>query len=186
MKKFFIILFGVLCLGMSQAQAQYNPASLTFSKGQFFDQNGTVLNVDQISQIIGSDIFNETYLGAMKQYKAGKNLVTAGAVGLGVGVAAAVGCVVSGDWYSKMYDDEEDYTPTNSEKTLMAGFVGGVIVAILGGTALDVGIPLLSIGKSRLSWIADNYNETRGAQNTVALRVTGCSAGPGIGVSIVF
>lgn len=184
MKKFFIILFGVLCLGMSQAQAQYNPGNLTFSKGQFYDGNGTVLNVDQISQIIGNDIFNETYLGSMKQYKAGKNLVTAGAVGLGVGVAAAVGCVVSGDWYS--HTDEEDYKYTNSDKTMMAGFVGGIIVAALGGTALGVGIPLLSVGKSRLSWIADNYNETRGAQNTVALRVTGCSAGPGVGVSIVF
>ena len=60
--------------------------------------------------------------------------------------------------------------------------IGGVVVAALGGTALDVGIPLLSIGKSRLSWIADNYN----ADSAVTLRVTGCSAAPGIGLAIAF
>ena len=180
MKKLFIVLFGVLCLGLSQASAQYNPASLNFSKGQFYDENGTVLDVDQISRIIGSEIFDETYRGAMKQYAAGKKLVVAGAVGLGVGAAVAVACVASGDWYDLV--SEEDYELTNSDRSLMAGFIGGVIVAALGGTALDVGIPLLSIGKSRLSWIADNYN----ADRAVTLRVTGCSAAPGIGLAMAF
>ena len=178
MKKLFIVLFGILCLGMSQAQAQY----ISFNKGHVSDETGAVLNDDQILQLIGSQIYDETYVGAMKQLKVGKRLITWGAVGAGVGVATAVACAVTGDWYSHL--SEEEYVFTNSEKMLMAGYVGGIIVAALGGTALDVGIPFACIGKSRLNWIAENYNET--AKKTVALRVTGCSVGTGLGVAIVF
>jgi hypothetical protein len=58
-----------------------------------------------------------------------------------------------------------------------------MLVAVLGGVALDVGIPLTIIGKSRLNWIADDYNAK---QSGVSLQLTGCSAGPGIGLALVF
>ena len=100
-------------------------------------------------------------------------MVAAGAIGFGVGIATAVGCAAK-------YNSDE-YLDTIDE-TLEAGIYGGYILAVLGGLALDAGIPFLIIGKNRLNWIAENYNETK----SVSLRLTGCSAGTGLGLALVF
>jgi hypothetical protein len=173
MKKALILLLGILVLGIGQAQAQMNPDFISMKKGKFYDENGMVLSPEQIKQIIGNEIYKDTYLGATKQYKAGKTLVAAGAIGFGVGIATAVGCAAK-------YNSDE-YLDTIDE-TLEAGIYGGYILAVLGGLALDAGIPFLIIGKNRLNWIAENYNETK----SVSLRLTGCSAGTGLGLALVF
>ncbi len=168
MKRVFIILLGIFALGLGQAQAQINPDYLSMKKGKFYDENGRVLTDGQMRQIIGNQIFEETYRGATKQFKAGKSLITWGAVGLGVGAAASVACTVL---YEDSYDD-----------ALIAGVYGGYALAALGAVALEAGIPLKIIGRSRLNWIADNYNESK----TISLHMTGCPVAPGLGLALVF
>lgn len=168
MKRVFIILMGIFALGLGQAQAQINPDYLSMKKGKFYDENGRVLTDGQMRQIIGNQIFEETYRGATKQFKAGKSLITWGAIGLGVGAVAAGACTAL---YQDSYDD-----------ALIAGAYGGYALATLGAIALEVGIPLKIIGKSRLNWIADNYNESK----TISLHVTGCPVAPGLGLALVF
>ena len=94
MKKMLILLLGILALGLCQAQAQINPDYLSMRKGKFYDENGRVLTDGQMRQIIGNQIYEETYRGATKQFNAGKSLITWGAIGLGVGTVASVACTV--------------------------------------------------------------------------------------------
>ena len=168
MNKVFFIIFGILALGIGQAQAQINPEYLEMSKGKFYDETGRRLIDTQMRKIIGDQIYDETYVGASKQFRAGKKLITLGAIGFGVGVAAGTTCLVLSE--------------ENDDDALAMGAVGGYALAALGALALEVGIPLKIIGRSRLNWIADNYNETK----NVSLRVTGCSAAPGLGLALVF
>ena len=175
MKRALFIILGVLAIGLGQARAQVNPDYLSMKKGQFFDENGNVLTEGQIRQVIGDQIFEETYLGASKQFQAGKKLITFGAIGLGVGLVSAIGCGVA---YNNHYESEGV-----ENESLAAGMIGGYVLAVLGELALDAGIPLAIIGKSRLNWIADDYNEKT---RNISMHVTGCSAGPGLGLAIVF
>ena len=64
-----------LCLAQS-ANAQYA------RKGaDLVNQNGVVLSDQDIIDLVGGNIFDETVIGARKQYKAGKSLITGGLVG---------------------------------------------------------------------------------------------------------
>lgn len=172
MKRFILILVAFASLGAAMAQAQVKPSALISQKGQLLDEYGTVYSAADIKEIIGEDIFYETYLGATKQYRAGKTLITWGAIGLGVGcVTAALGC--ESLWISRPYVTWESY----------AVFYSGVFIAALGETALAIGIPLKSIGRSRLNWIAEDYN---GKASRVTLNVTGCRNGYGLGLALNF
>ena len=172
MKRFILILVAFASLGAALAQAQVKPSALISQKGQLLDEYGTVYSAADIKEIIGEDIFNETYLGATKQYRAGKSLITWGAVGMGVGlVTATLGYVSVG--VSQPYVTWESYALVYS----------GLIIATLGETALAVGIPLKCIGRSRLNWIAEDYN---GKASRVTLNVTGCRNGYGLGLALNF
>ena len=170
MKKVLIVLLGILAIGQGRVQAQIMPEHIEMSKGSFYDENGNRLSDGQMRQIIGDRIFEETYRGATKQFNTGKKLITVGAITLGVGAVSAITCAAI---YG--YDEYES-------GALLAGVYAGCVIAAMGALALDVGIPFKVIGRNRLDWIAEDYNESKG----YALHVTGSSSGPGLGLALVF
>ena len=66
----------LLCLTQN-ANAQYA------RKGaDLVSQNGFTLSDPEIISIVGNDVFDQTVIGARKQYKAGKGLITGGVLGM--------------------------------------------------------------------------------------------------------
>lgn len=173
MKRIALILTAFI-LGACFANAQTNPEFLKFKGGNFYGESGTVYTDAQMLQLIGRDIYDETYVGALKQYRTGRNLIIIGGVTALAGLGGCIGILAA--------NSTEEGVEGMSDSAIM-GFYGSMLVAVLGGVALDVGIPLTIIGKSRLNWIADDYNAK---QSGVSLRLTGCSAGPGVGLALVF
>lgn len=179
MKRFVLILVAFLALGASFAHAQVKPDCLTVKKGQFFDQNGSVISSSQLQQIIGNQVFNDTYVGALKQYKTGKSLIIWGAIGAGIGWLGYFG-------FAAAYVNKYGTNYKNGQMPddpLMGGMLGGLVVGSLGSAALAAGIPLNVIGKKRLNWIADDYNAKA---STVSLKVTGSPVGYGLGLALNF
>ena len=178
MKRFLSILVAFFALGAGFAQAQINANYLSVKEGQFYNENGVLIHDSLIQPLIGNEIYNETYTGAVKQFKTGKQLVIWGSVGAGVGLAISTGFLMA---LTKKYPNAKEL-PQNDPLT--GGFLGGVALGSAGATALAVGIPFLCIGKNRLKWIAEDYN-TKHASN-VSLNLTGCSAGYGLGLAVNF
>ena len=149
-----------LCIAQN-ACAQYT-TSLHRDHGNLVDARGNILTAAEVRNLVGDQIYNETYVGAKKQYKTGRKLVWGGVSGTVVGLGAAVGGSYlvgknahlegSGEDQHLVYDDEQ--------KAGLGAllFTGGTIMASLSAIALEVGIPFAIIGKKRLDWVADNYN----------------------------
>ncbi|MBQ1168169.1 MAG: hypothetical protein IIU16_05955 [Bacteroidales bacterium] len=175
MKRFISVLTAFLALGLGLAQAQVMPKYLDVEKGQFSNGNGVYYSDAEMLDIIGPEIFNETYVGAQKQYKAGGVLITTGAITLGVGalMAGAFLGVAAMD-----YQDSGEIAPRHA-----LGYTSSLLLAAAGGSALTAGIPLRFIGRSRLNWIAEDYNDK---QSNVQLHITGCPVGTGLGLALVF
>ena len=178
MKRILVFFVAFITLSVCFAQAQVKPNYLKMNKGQFFNENGAVISSSQLQAIIGDDIYNETYVGAIKQYKTGKNLVLWGAIGAGVGLVAL------GGFSAAMASKYGNKLPQEAQKDpLLLGLAGGYVLTAAGTTALAVGIPLTTIGKKRLNWIADDYNEK---QSKISLNMIGCPAGYGVGLALNF
>ena len=178
----FLLVSALAALVFTQkASAQYYPEYLSVSKGQLVDQNGAVLSDTEVLDAIGADIYNETYSGARKQYKAGGPLIIAGAVATGVGLIGTIGsaAVLSYKYQSNLpvyinniRKDPKSINDIPNNKWFIAGMMGlyaGSVLAAAGDVALMVGIPLRVIGAKRLNWIADNYNGNAAPQAYVRL-----------------
>ena len=151
MKK-VLILCGVvaafLCIAQN-ANAQYA------RKGaNIVDLNKTVLTDQQLINLVGNDVYEETIVGARKQFKSGRGLITGGVIGLGAGLAGAVmtSLKASDEGYDDLTAAAED------DETIALMYLGSSILTSLGGTALTGGIVLKAIGKRRLNWVADHAN----------------------------
>ena len=120
------------------------PGQIRYRGGDLVDSEGNVIKPEDIRFYIGNQIYEDTYVGARKQLRSGKTLVWIGAP------VAVAGIVMMIALNSMEYDDGEyyDYGP----------YSAGLLVGLAGSTCIDVGIPLLVIGKKRLEWIADDYN----------------------------
>ena len=177
MKRIAMLLVALLAMGAGLAQAQINADMLMRVKGQLADAEGNVLSDAEVLDLIGAQIYNETYVGATKQYNAGKQLIAWGIVGSGAGLLSAM---IGGVIYA-LGANEGNYTLAQ-----LGGITlyGGALLMSVGSSLLAAGIPLNVIGKSRLNWIADDYNGKQ--EPPVTLRLTGCSAGTGLGLAIVF
>lgn len=165
MKYFLTTLTCVLFAACLQASAQYLPNSLDVSRGKLTDERGIVLSDQQVLEAVGQQIFDETYRGATRQYAAGKNLILGGAIATGAGATVAlVSLLAWGDAvYSYVYNDYRydgyDYHNEGQAVTAALCYYAGALVASAGFTALSAGIVFKSIGRGRLNWIADEYNE---------------------------
>ena len=171
--KRFALLCGLvaafLCLAQN-ADAQYA------RKGaKLVDPAGTVLSDQAIIKAVGNDIYEQTVIGARKQYKAGRALITGGIIGIGAGVA---GAVLTGVKVAKAgYSDVE--AAVQKDASIAAMYLGSTAIMSLGATALSGGIVFKTIGKKRLDWVA-------GQANGVNLT---CQFGPtsdGMGLSLRF
>ena len=171
MKKFALIIGLVaafLCLAQN-ANAQYA------RKGaNIVDQNGYVLSDSQLTKLVGNDVFQQTVVGARKQYKAGNGFIWGGVAGIGLGLA---GAVLTGIKVGKAnYNDVE--TALKNDSSIAAMYLGSTAVMSLGASALSAGIVLKTIGKKRLDWVADNYN----GRKNLAYQVGATPNGVGIAV----
>lgn len=158
-----------LCLAQN-ADAQYA------RKGaNLVDPAGTVLSDQAIIKAVGNDIYEQTVIGARKQYKAGNALITGGIIGIGAGVA---GAVLTGVKVGKAgYSDVE--TAAQKDASIAAMYLGSSAIMSLGTTALSGGIIFKTIGKKRLNWVA-------GQANGVGMT---CQFGPtpdGVGLALRF
>ena len=160
----------LLCLTQN-ANAQYA------RKGaDLVSQNGVTLSDQDIMSIVGNDVFDQTVIGARKQYKAGKGLITGGIIGIGAGLA---GSVLSG--VKAANDGYKDFeTAVENDGAVLAMYLGSVAALSLGSAALTAGIPLKIIGKKRLDWVAEEANRVSG---NVSLNVGATPHGFGIALN---
>ena len=134
--------------------------------GNLVDGEGIVLTDAEVLDLIGDQVFNETYLGAKKQYTDGHRLIWIGATEMLVGLGATVVGLSSimqdlGGIVHLKYSEQEVRHDGINAKWAVILVEGGSLLASLGIVFFNTGIPLSIIGKNRLEWIADNYNSNR-------------------------
>ncbi len=150
-----------LCLAQN-AHAQY-AGPIHRQGANLADARGNILSDHEVLALIGEQVYDETYVGAVKQRKTGKTLIWSGIGGLvggavlyGVGVSKVSGQV-------NQNSSQEDIQKALQDNPGAAGMVlGGTLLMAVGGIALDAGIPIAIIGKKRLNWVADDYNARKG------------------------
>ena len=148
------IIAALLCLTQN-ASAQYA------RKGaNLVDRNNTVLSDQQIINLVGQNIFDETVVGAKKQVKAGNGLFWGGLGGVVVGAGLAAYPVLQ--LINNTHSFDEAIEALADEPGGLAMYAGGCALAGIGGTLFTIGIIVKSIGASRLSWVADQANANRG------------------------
>lgn len=159
-------------------------------KGEFY-LDGSRLSPREIRDVIGDYNYYNTYDGAIRQRKAGKALVIAGGVTMGVGAGLLIAAFVSGgrivvthSWTEDGQGrrDSDSYSYDASSKALIPMLMAGSTLCSLGATTLVVGVPLFAIGNSRLNWIERDYNE----QNNYAATVSFGATPYGIGLAMNF
>ena len=152
------IIAALLCLTQN-ASAQYA------RKGaNIIDKNGYVLADSQLINVVGQDIFDQTVVGARKQYKSGRKLIWGGVFGIAAGLAGAVytGVKIGKAGYTEIssYDDLKEIM--DKDPSIAALYLGSTALTSVGGTAFSAGIILKTIGKKRLNWVEDQANAARG------------------------
>ena len=154
-----------LCLAQN-ANAQYLPDQIHRSGDRFVDGQHRVLSDSELIDAVGIDIFEETVIGARKQYIAGRKLLTGGAIGVGAGLLGSLlgTAMVVANGATYYHNGETRYEVVDE-----AAFATGVTLLALGtsamaagSAALSAGIPLKVIGQSRLNWVENDYNERQG------------------------
>lgn len=167
-----------------RASAQYLPRMLEEEKGYLIDENGLKLSDDDVRFVVGDEIYNATYRGARKQFKAGNALIKGGVAGMIAGSVLSVGSLgmfMAGT----MIVDPESYEVEQVDARAILGVLGvvtGLTVSTAGALALSAGIPLKTIGYKRLDWIADQYNENHGRRD-VAIKLGAGKYGTGLVVT---
>ncbi len=183
MKKLFLSMMLVLA-GISMfAQCNYNETEtinvsnqLTLSTlaGGHMERDGRHLTLDgrqlsdaEVKQLVGSQNF-ETYLGAQKQ-------ITTGNVFMGVFIgtaAAAAAIMVTG-------------AATDNMDLVYLGY----IPAIAADVSLPLWIVFSSIGKGRMNWVANEYNNSKSVSFNLSPSVMRCNTMPdqaNLGVGMTF
>ena len=141
-----------------RASAQY-ASRITRDGTDLVDNQGRVLSDQDIVDLVGYDIYDQTVVGARRQMYAGAGLIYGGAAGIGVGlVTAVVTGVVSG---KRGYPDLS--TAIQQDPGVALLYLTSVGVTSLGVVALSGGIVFQSIGRSRLDWVTDRCNRSGGA-----------------------
>ena len=92
MKKIIVLVIAAVAFIASSvvANAQYRPSTLNQHRAGFEDENGHTLTDQEVFELIGEDVYNQTYVGATKQYKTGKILTIVGAATTGVGLVGTI------------------------------------------------------------------------------------------------
>ena len=163
MKRIAILLglvAALLCLTQN-ASAQYA------RKGaNIVDRNGYVLSDSQLINVVGQDVFDQTVVGARKQYKAGRKLIWGGLAGVAAGFAGVVYSIVklNDAGYQNLDLTNPDHIKTvmDNDPSIGAMYLGSSALMSVGGTAFTAGVVLKTIGKKRLNWVEDQANSAKG------------------------
>lgn len=180
MKKIFVIVF-LVALSAALAQdvfAQY-AMPVTRQNANLVDRNGVVLSDDDIIDLVGLEIYEETVVGARRQMRSGKSLIIGGAAGIGTGLVFSVFAHAAMaknkvEYDRDMMDGHRDVYTFGRAPGL---FLLSAAFSTAGVLALGGGIAFRSIGKARLGWVAEQCNpRTR----DVALEWSATPAGAGL------
>ena len=175
MKKIIVLVIAAVAFIASSvvANAQYRPSTLNQHRAGLEDENGHTLTDQEVFELIGEDVYNQTYVGATKQYKTGKILTIVGAATTGVGLVGTIAGSVATAY--AIENGHVTYETKNGKRVVKdfdnkaalaaVGFAGGVALLAAGDICLSVGIPLQIIGKKRLNWIATEYNHSNYSAN---------------------
>ena len=151
------------------------PDRIELSHGEFYDRNGVWLDEAQVRLLFGDEIYQETFVGARKQYRVGRNLLTGGLVAVGAGLACTL--VSYSNTHGSEYHDEPEYLGEDPDPSIAAGVAFGILTMVAGGIAIDAGIPLMIIGTRRLAWMEDEYNSRPKHAWSLSFRQTRNGAG---------
>ena len=169
-KKIRLLLLFVILGGFS-AGAQMRDASLRYNHGKIYDPDGHRMHKSDVKYWFGEPLYYSTYKGARKQYVNGMNLVKAGIINSVIGAAGMGAGVV-------LENAGEFDTDTNA-----AIYAAGCILLVSADICLSIGIPLAAIGKGRLKWMVDDYNENGGSSKHVSLNIGPCRYGYGLALN---
>ena len=151
-----------------------NQLTLSTLAGGHMERDGRHLTLDgrqlldaEVKQLVGSQNY-ETYLGAKKQ-------ITTGNVFMGVFIgtaAAAAAIMVTG-------------AATDNMDLVYLGY----IPAIAADVSLPLWIVFSSIGKGRMNWVANEYNNGKSVSFNLSPSVMGCNTMPdqanlGVGMTL--
>lgn len=180
MKKTLLLLLLMLAPAFA-ALAQYIPAQIEQSRGRLLDDQDEVIPDFMVQRLVGDEIYEETYVGAVKQYKTGKRLLFAGIAGMGAGVAVTgVSTVTFFVNYIKMWgppsEEHDPWQGLSDAKDSLDWMLRGAYIAGIGFSVFTMGVIFKSIGKKRLEWVADDYNE----RHPVSLRFGNGQYGTGL------
>ena len=159
MKRFALLIglvAALLCIAQG-ASAQYRPTKIHRSGTHFKTDDGRRIDDSELKDLVGEDIYEETVRGARVQMKIGTGLIWLGVACVGAGLAGAVytGYVAVNEYN---YDSFWEAVKSGKEVYSLYSKVAGVLT--FGTSAIGAGIPIRIIGKSRLNWVEDHYNET--------------------------
>ena len=167
--KRILIISGVIAAFLSLAQnasAQYRPARIHRDRADFVDEHRRILSDSELIDAVGVDIYEETVLGARKQYKSGKTLIWGGVAGMAAGFAGVVYSIVklNDAGYQNLDLTNPDHIKTvlDNDPSIAAMYLGSSALTSLGGTAFTAGVVLKTIGKKRLNWVEDQANSAKG------------------------
>ena len=154
------IIAALLCLTQS-ASAQYA------RKGaNIVDKSGYILSDSQLINIVGQDVFDQTVVGARKQYKAGKKLIWGGVAGIVAGIAGSVYSIVklndAGYTNVDLTSSEDLKVILDNDPSIAFMYLGSSALVGVGGTAFTAGVVLKTIGKKRLNWVGEQANLVKG------------------------
>jgi len=162
MRKCVIIVLLLALLPAFQARAQYVPQRIEQEKGRLLDDKGEVMPDFMVQRLVGDQIYEDTYLGARKQYKTGKRLIVPGLIGMGVGVAATgVATVKFFSNYIEMWGPptEDSWAHLGEATDSVSWIYRGIGIVGVGYAMFTAGLIFKTIGWKRLEWVADEYNE---------------------------
>lgn len=180
MKK-ILVLVVLLALGSAFApdlKAQF-AMPVTRQNANLVDRNGVILTDDDIIDLVGQDIYEETVVGARRQLRSGKALIIGGAAGMGTGLVFSVFAHVAMANNKVQHDRDmrDGHRDVYSYGWAPGLFLCSAAFTAAGSLALGGGIALRSIGKGRLGWVAEQCNpRTR----DVTLEWSATPAGAGI------
>jgi len=179
MKKLILVAVAFFAISSLSGFSQI-AGPIHYSHGELFDQSGNVIVEPQVITMLGDSLYKATYLGAHRQYKTGMTLVK---VGIPVILAGMVASVVG--TIHMIPEEDGSGKREDVEPGWVALSVCGYVATFCGGACICTGIPLASLGKGRLSWIADEYN----VKSAAAPKEPYISLGPcrnGLGIAVNF
>ena len=125
------------------AYSGFNPNQKLTRRGANLFLGNYELNDDEIRQVIGQDLWEETFSGARGQYGFAQAMELVGDVFLGVGLGGNIWLLTSG-WGSSV-----------GWTLFFIGYSGAL-------TFYSIGLPFAAIANGRMNWVVQEANHRRG------------------------